>query len=281
MTDLEIYEELIRLTRAGTPFALTTVIASSGSSPRKPGAKMLVRDDGSTLGTVGGGRVEAETVQAALAAMTTGVPLTLPFELTEEHGFVCGGALRVYIEPHGNSRRLVMFGGGHVGKAVTELAAGCGFHVTVVDERPEMANRQAIPAAADIICATADNAFATLTVTEKTAIVIATTGHDLDFQAVRGALRTRAGFVGLLGSKRKREVLLQTLEREGFSTEDRARVVTPVGLAIGAETPAEIAVSIVAQLVQERRSHAAASVGHTPGRRDVAADGMLQAATPP
>jgi len=281
MTDLEVYEELIRLTRTGAPFALATVIASSGSSPRKPGAKMLIRGDGTTLGTVGGGRVEAETIQAALAAMTNGVPLTLPFELTEEHGFVCGGTLRIYIEPHGNSRRLVMFGGGHVGKAVTELAAGCGFHVTVVDERPEMASRQSIPSAADVICSDADKAFVALTVTEETAIVIATTGHDLDFQAVRGALRTRAGFIGLLGSRRKREVLLQTLEREGFSEEDRARVITPVGLPIGAETPAEIAVSIVAQLVRERRSHAAASVGHTPGRRDIAADGVLQATPPP
>lgn len=281
MTDLDIYEELVRLTRAGTPFALATVIASSGSSPRKPGAKMLVRDDGTAVGTVGGGRVEAETIQATLAAMASGVPSTLSFQLTEEHGFVCGGALQIYVEPHCNSRRLVMFGGGHVGKAVTELAAGCGFHVTVVDERPEMASRAAHPAAADVICAEVDNAIPALTVTEETAIVIATTGHETDFKAVRGALRTQAGFIGLLGSRRKREVLLQTLEREGFSAEDRARVVTPVGLPIGAETPAEIAVSIVAQLVKERRSHAAARVGHTPGRRDVAADGVLQAASPP
>lgn len=281
MTDLQIYEELIRLTRTGAPFALATVVASSGSSPRKPGAKMLVRGDGTTTGTVGGGRVEAETIEAALAAMTSGTPLTLPFQLTEEHGFVCGGALQVYIEPHGNSRQLVMIGGGHVGKAVTELAAGCGFRVTVVDERPEMASRQTHPSAVDVICADADKAFSALTVTADTAIVIATTGHELDFQAVRGSLRTQAGFIGLLGSRRKREVLLRTLEDEGFSAEDRNRIVTPVGLPIGAETPAEIAVSIVAQLVRERRSHAAAGVGHSPGRREVAADGMLQATPPP
>src|SRR6185369_2110866 len=120
-------------TRGGEAFALATVIAHSGSSPRKAGAKMLVRGDGSTLGSVGGGRVELETAQTARAALADGVPRTLPFVLTEEYGFACGGGMTVYVEPHGTAPRLVMFGAGHVGKAVAALAKSCGFRVTMVD----------------------------------------------------------------------------------------------------------------------------------------------------
>ena len=255
MKDLKLYEEIIRLTRLGEPFALATVTASSGSSPRKAGAKMLVRRDGSTLGTVGGGRVELETVQSAQAALEEGEPRMLPFVLTEEHGFACGGAMTVYVEPHGSAPHLVMFGAGHVGKAVADLAKRCGFRVTVVDERPECTGREALPFADEIICCTVAEAFGQLRLNDRSYVVIATPGHAHDFDAVRGALATPAGFIGLLGSRRKREALMHTLEREGVSPEQRKRVITPVGLEIAAETPEEIAVSIMGQLVRERRSH--------------------------
>jgi xanthine dehydrogenase accessory factor len=280
MTDLVIYEEIIGLTRAGVPFALATVVTSKGSSPRKAGAKMLVHEDGSTLGTVGGGRVEAETVQSALAAIGSGAPLLLTFVLTEAHNFVCGGSLDIYVEPYPVAPRLVMFGAGHVGKAVTGLAKASGFRVAVVDERSEMANRGNLPDADEILCCPVAEAFATLTITAETLIVVATTGHELDFQTVRGALDTPAAFIGLLGSKRKYGVLMETLEQEGVPAGKRERIVSPVGLCIGAETPAEIAVSIVGQLIQRRRCHAATGIGDSPRRRPVEADGALQAASP-
>lgn len=253
MTDLELYEEVVRLTRQGAPFALATVVAHDGSSPRKSGAKMLVRSDGSSLGTVGGGRVEKETVEAARAAHADGETRTLEFVLTEEHGYACGGSMSVFVEPQGRRPLVVMFGAGHVGRALTVLAHGCGFRVIVVDERPDCAAQELLPGADQIICAPVSEAFDRLQLDRESFAVIATPGHLHDFDAVRGCLASEAGFIGLLGSRRKRETLLKTLEDEGFDADQRARVVTPVGLDIAAQTPEEIAVSIIGQLIAIRR----------------------------
>lgn len=252
MTDLELFEEMARLTRRGEPFALATVVAHGGSSPRKSGAKMLVRGDGATLGSVGGGRVEKETLEAARAALSDGEPRTLEFVLTEQHGFACGGSMSVFVEPLGRRPLLVMFGAGHVGRAVTALAHGCGFRVVVVDERPDCARLELLPGADELICSPIAEAFKDVRLDRKSFVVVATPGHLHDFDAVRGCLATEAGFIGLLGSRRKRETLLQTLENDGFDAAQRARVITPVGLDIGAQTPEEIAVSIVGQLIAVR-----------------------------
>lgn len=275
--DLKLYEEMVLLSRSGASFALAIVIEHSGSSPRKAGAKMLMRPDGSILGSVGGGRVETETIQAAKQALTEGIPRTLAFVLTEEHGFVCGGTMTVYVEPHGIAPRLVMFGAGHVGKATAALAKGCGFRVTVVDERQEFANHQAIPSADELLCCSVNEAFVRLELDEKSYVVIATPGHLYDFDAVRGALKTAAGFIGLVGSRRKREALMQTLATAGFTEEEQARVITPVGVEIKAETPEEIAVSIVGQLIEQRRRHDSARRGNPLGCRSCPAHGEMQA----
>lgn len=252
MTDLELYEEMVRLSRMGETFALATVVAHGGSSPRKSGAKMLVRHDGSSIGSVGGGRVEQETIEAARGAMAEGEARTLEFILTEAHGFACGGSMTVFIEPQGHQAQLVMFGAGHVGRAITSLASGCGFRVVVVDERPDCAVAGLLPGAARVVCAPVVDAFEHVNLDQDSFAVIATPGHLHDFAAVRGCLATKVRFIGLLGSRRKRETLLRTLEEEGFTPEQRARLVTPVGLAIGAQTPEELAVSIVGQLIAIR-----------------------------
>jgi len=253
LIELELYEEMVQLTRRGEAFVLATVVASSGSSPRKAGAKLLVRSDGSFLGSVGGGRVEQESVEAALIALADKTPRILEFALTEENGFACGGNMSVYIEPQGQRPLLVMFGAGHVGRAVASLAHGCGFRVVVVDERPECASEALLPGADQVICLPVQKAFAQLQLEAEDYAVIATPGHLADFAAVRGCLATGAGFIGLLGSRRKRETLLQTLEDEGFAAEQRQRIITPVGVDIGAQTPEELAVSIVGQLIARRR----------------------------
>lgn len=253
MLELELYEEIVRLTRQGEPFALATVIAYAGSSPRKSGAKMLVRSDGSSLGTVGGGRVEQETIEAARRSLVDNAVSTLQFVLTEEHGYACGGSMAVFVEPQGRRPLVVMFGAGHVGRAVTALAHGCGFRVVVVDERSDCAVAALLPGADRIVCAPAAAAFEHLQLDAESFVVIATPGHLHDFAAVRGCLATKAGFIGLLGSRRKREALLKTLEEEGYDATQRGRVVTPVGLEIGAQTPEEIAISVVGQLIALRR----------------------------
>lgn len=278
MDDMKIYEEVIRLTKTGAPSALATVVESAGSSPRKAGAKMLVRNDGSILGTVGGGRVELETIAAALAAMQSGLPCTIPFTLTEKYGHVCGGRLLVYIEPANLNPVLLIVGAGHVGRSLASAAKFSGFRVTVTDDRPDFAAPEQLPDADEVHLGECAELLGRLEVTAGTAIVITTTGFEKDFAAVRAALRTPARYIGVIGSARKREVLIRTLTEEGFPPEEVRRITIPIGLAIGAETPAEIAISVVAQLIQQRRNHAAASFSDRAGSGTVTPDGEVQTA---
>lgn len=277
---MDLYEEIVRLKKLGRSAALATIIESRGSSPQKQGAKMLVRYDGTALGTLGGGCVEAEVVQHARMAMEEGTPRTVPFELTEKHGgLVCGGSLLVYIEPVLADPRLVILGAGHVGKALSRLAAFSGFHVTVTDDRPEFANRDTLPDAHDIAVGDYAAVLANVPVGPATFIVIATRGHNHDLDAVQAALRTDAGYIGLLGSRRKKGLLMNALRDAGFSPEDIARVIIPVGLPIGSVTPEEIAVSIMAQIVQERREHAASRIGGASCGGGLAQDGPAETAS--
>lgn len=278
MNLLQICDEIARMAREGAPGALALVVDSSGSSPRKAGAKMVVRGDGTILGSVGGGRVEAGTIAAALEAIVSGVPRMLTFSLTEENGFVCGGTMHVYVEPISTGPRLLVFGAGHVGRALAGAASFAGFRVTVSDERPEFATREQIPEAEETVVGNPASVLSRVSANADTFIVVATTDHVRDFDAVRAALRTPARYIGVVGSRRKRVLLLETLEKEGASPGELARIVIPVGLPIGAETPAEIAVSIVAQLVEMRRDHGEGSLGNRSGSRSVAPDGAVQAA---
>jgi xanthine dehydrogenase accessory factor len=278
---MQIYEEVLRLKRLGRTSAIATIVECRGSSPQKQGAKMLVRDDGSLMGTLGGGCLEADVVQAALMTLKDGVPLTVPFELTErEGGLVCGGTVLVYIEPNLLEPHLVVLGAGHVGKTLSKLARFTGFRVTVVDDRKEFANRENIPDANDLLVTEFGRAFDGIAVEKDTFIVVATRGHNHDLDAVKAALKTGARYVGLLGSKRKKALLFHALRESGFSAEDVSRVVIPVGLPIGSVTPEEIAVSIMSQIIQVRREHGASRLGAAACGGLIHQDGAGQTASP-
>jgi xanthine dehydrogenase accessory factor len=194
---------------------------------------------------------------------------------------VCGGTLLVYIEPVLVDPQLVILGAGHVGRAVARLARFTGFRVTVADDRPEHANRDAVPDAHEIVVHEFASMFDRLPVDRNTYLLIATRGHNHDLDAVKAALRTDAGYVGLLGSKRKKGLLLNALREAGFPQADIGRVIIPVGLPIGSVTPEEIAVSIMAQIIQHRREHAPTGVGGRSCGGVVNQDGTLQAAPSP
>ncbi|HAM49440.1 MAG TPA: dehydrogenase [Nitrospiraceae bacterium] len=254
---MELYEEIIRLKRAGKSSAVATIVQCLGSSPQKAGAKMLIREDGSIMGTLGGGCMEAEVIQASLMAIKDASPLTFPFELTEKHGgLVCGGKVLVYIEPVIPDPCLIILGAGHVGRALSKVAKFSGFRVTVIDDRAEYADRTHLPDADDVLVNNFDGIFDKLSVEKNTSIVIATRGHDHDLEAVIAALKTDVRYIGLVGSKRKRAVLFHALRAKGFSEDDTRRVIIPVGLPIGSVSPEEIAVSIMAQIIQHRRANA-------------------------
>jgi xanthine dehydrogenase accessory factor len=279
---MQIYEEVLRLKRQGRSSAIATIVECKGSSPQKQGAKMLVRDDGSLMGTLGGGCLEADVRQAALMAMKDGSPLTLPFELTErEGGLVCGGTVLVYIEPVLLDPHLVILGAGHVGKTLTKLARFTGFRVTVVDDRAEYANQENVPDASELYVRDFTKAFDGTFVEKDTFIVVATRGHNHDLDAVKAALRTDAAYVGLLGSRRKKALLFKALEESGFTPKDINRVMIPVGLDIGSKTPEEIAVSIMAQIIERRNNHGAPRIGRASCSRLVGQDGAAETASSP
>jgi xanthine dehydrogenase accessory factor len=255
---MDLYEEIIRLKRLGRSLAIATIVECRGSSPQKQGAKMLVRDDGSSMGTLGGGCLEADVVQGALMCIRNKEPMTMPFELTErEGGLVCGGTVLVYIEPMLPDPHLVILGAGHVGKTLAKLARFTGFRVTVADDRKEYANAENVPDASELMVTDFERAFENIPVEAGTFIVVATRGHNHDLDAVKAALRTKASYIGLLGSRRKKALLNKALEESGFSKGDINRVTIPVGLEIGSVTPEEISVSIMAQIIHERRDHGA------------------------
>jgi xanthine dehydrogenase accessory factor len=276
---MEIFEEALRLKRLGRRSAIATIVECRGSSPQKQGAKMLVRDDGTIIGTLGGGCLEADVFQASIMTMKDGEPRTLPFSLTErEGGLVCGGNVLVYIEPVVPDPHLVVLGAGHVGKALAKLARSTGFRISVMDDRSEFANYDNIPDADEVVVGDFTRAFEGIDVDAGTFIVVATRGHNHDLDAVQSALRTRAGYIGLLGSRRKKALLRNALRERGIGAEEIDRVIIPVGLEIGSVTPEEIAVSIMAQIIQKRRDHDASRGGADPCCRFGNENGAVEAA---
>ncbi len=259
---MDLYEEIVKLRRDGRSGALATIVNVRGSIPSFETAKMLVRDDGSIVGTIGGGCVEAEVWQAAREVMEQEKPRTLTFNLNNnpkyDSGLVCGGTLDVFVEPVMPVPQLYLFGAGHVSLHVYKVARLAGFDVTVVDDRDAYANRERFPDAREVYAEEFDHACSKLSLNENSYLVIVTRGHRDDMRILRWAAGTRARYIGMIGSKRKVIEIYKELEREGVSRESLDRVHAPIGLDIGAIAPEEIAIAIVAELISVRR-HAEAA----------------------
>ncbi|MBS1187727.1 MAG: dehydrogenase molybdenum cofactor insertion protein [Burkholderiaceae bacterium] len=264
---MDIYQEIVRLMSNGQSAALATIVQSSGSCPQKDGAKLLVRDDGSFIGTLGGGSVEAQLVQTALETIGTETPRTVSLVLNEQHGgHVCGGRMQVFIEPLNPPLHLVIVGAGHVGRALANAARLHGWRITVIDDRETFANPANVAAADQCILADFANCLTQVAINARTCMLIATRSHEHDFTVAAAALRTPAGFIGMIGSKRKKAVLTQRLTAAGFGREIAARIISPAGLAIGAVTPEEIAVSVIAQIIEHRRNRDQQNPSHSGDR---------------
>jgi xanthine dehydrogenase accessory factor len=254
---MDLYEEIVRLRKDGRRGAVATIVNVRGSIPSFKTAKMLVRDDGSIVGTIGGGCVEAEVWQAAREVMESERPRTLTFDLNQDPkydtGLVCGGTLEIFVEPILPPADLYIFGAGHVAASLYQVARIAGFDVTVIDDREAFANRERFPDAQQVIAEDFDKATAELAPTESSYIVIVTRGHHDDMRMLRWAVQTPARYIGMIGSKRKTITIFRELQREGLGAHLFDRVHAPVGLDIGAITPEEIAVSITAELIAKRR----------------------------
>ena len=253
---MEVFREALALIESGRKGALATVIGARGSTPGKESAKMLVRDDGSTVGTIGGGCTEAEVWTLAREVMETDRPLRRSFKLTPqaaaEEGLACGGIVEIFIEPIGNPT-VVVFGAGHIARMLMPLLKLVGFNTKVVDDREQFANAVHFPDAGQIVVSSFETCFEKVSITPSTYVVIVTRGHRYDQLVLSKSLDTSAQYVGLIGSKAKMIRIFRLLLAEGKSEERLRQVKCPIGLDIGARTPEEIALSIAAQLVAFRR----------------------------
>ena len=254
---MDIYEEIVKLRQQGRRGAVATIVNVRGSVPSFETAKMLVRDDGSIAGTIGGGCVEADVWRAAREVMEAEKARTLSFDLNHDPkydtGLVCGGTLDVFIEPVIPQVLLYIFGAGHVSASLYKVAKTAGFEIVVVDDRDTYANRERFPEAREIIAEEFDQAMSRIVPTETSFIVIVTRGHRDDMRVLRWAVQTKAGYVGMIGSKRKTIAIARELQKEGLAASLFERVHAPIGLDIGAVTPEEIAVAITAELIAVRR----------------------------
>src|SRR6202020_1501006 len=257
VSGMDIYEQIVQLRREGRRGAVATIVNVRGSIPSFRTAKMLVRDDGSIVGTIGGGCVEADVWQAAREVMESEKPRTLPFDLNQDPkydtGLVCGGTLEVFVEPPLPPALLYVFGAGHVAANLCQVATFAGFDVIVSDDRTSYATKERFPDAHEVHALDFEEATQKFEPNETSYIVIVTRGHRDDMRILRWAVQTRARYVGMIGSKRKVIEIFKTRQKEGIPEHLFDRVYAPVGLDIGAITPEEIAVSITAELIAKRR----------------------------
>ncbi len=256
---MDLFEEIVRLRREGKRAALATIVHTNGSIPSYESSRMLVREDGSIAGTVGGGCVEAEVWAAAKEVIRAEAPRKMVFNLNNEasydNGLICGGTLEIFVEPILPQPTLYIFGGGHVSMALAQAAHTAGFAIGVVDDRESFANAERFPMAREIYTRYED-AFERLKPNASSYLVIVTRGHKDDMRVLGWAVGTAARYIGMIGSKRKVLSVYKALENEGVPADKFERVHAPVGLEIGALTPEEIAISITAELIAVRRQAA-------------------------
>lgn len=254
---MDVFEEIVRLRALGQKCALATIVQVRGSIPSFETAKLLVREDGSMAGTIGGGCVEAEVWNAAREVIDTEKPRTMSFNLGQDaaydNGLICGGQLEVFVECITPQPAALVFGGGHISKSLAKVLDLAGFGVTVIDNREAFANRERFPEAREVLAEEYEEVFQKLNVNSSTYIVIVTRGHRDDMRVLRWAIGTPARYVSMIGSKRKTIAVIRELEKEGLPADSFEKLHAPMGLEIGAISPEEIAISVAAEMIAARR----------------------------
>ena len=259
----EVFSALSEALGRGEEVALVTIVSSTGSTPQRVGAKMLVYSDGRTVGTIGGGCYENEAFWKAREAIKSRKPLNVKFELTddiaEETGLICGGQMEVFIEPVEPSPDVYIFGAGHVGYFLGRMAFDTGFRVHVIDDREKFASTERFGEGVDVIVDDIPTWLDTHTLPPTAYAVVVTRGHKHDIDALRALTRSPLRYVGLIGSRAKVKRIFDALREEGTTPAALSNVHAPIGLDIGAITPQEIAVSILAELIAVKHGKIAES----------------------
>jgi len=251
---MDLYSEIAQLVAEGRSFVVATVIESGGSTPQKPGSKMVVLPDGSLRGTVGGGAIEMQIIQAAKELLQSPqLSRIIETHLTHDLGMCCGGKMKVFLEKHAQVPRLWIYGAGHVARELAALAARVGFRVAVVDERSDWATRERFPEVEELIVRNPGDHAREQSGGADCYYCITTHDHPLDQAVVEALLSKPSAYLGVIGSRRKAERFKMRLQAAGFSADELARLRSPMGMPIQALSPAEIAVSIVGELIERRR----------------------------
>jgi len=252
MDETRILNELNRLVDDGNTVVLATIVETSRSVPRHSGAKMLVLSDSRQIGTIGGGEMEARVIEQACACMDDGTSLLLNYELVDpvagDPG-VCGGTVTIHLETYMPNPKILIIGCGHVGRAVAELASWLGYHVVATDDREEIA--EGVTGADLVLTGPIEETLEKVNLTDHDHVVAVTRNAELDIQNLPHLLATDAKSIGVMGSSRRWETTRSSLESAGVSKEDLSRVTSPIGLDLNAETPQEIALSILSQIIEQ------------------------------
>jgi xanthine dehydrogenase accessory factor len=253
---LDLYHKIIELCEQGIPAALVTVTRTKGSTPRKSGSKMIVQQDGSVFGSVGGSTVEAMVIEESLDCIKKNESRRTEHQLDDaekaDTGMICGGWMEFYIEPLQTMTPLYIFGGGHVAQPLARLAAQNGFTCTIIDDRPEYVTAERFPQARDLKSGDPVEIVQRIEFTENDFVAMVSRSHEQDFKVLRHVLKKQVRYLGLIGSKKKKKEFFARLKETGFTEKELKQIHIPIGLDIAAETPEEIAVSIVAEMIRER-----------------------------
>ena len=254
---MDIFDEIVRLRNLGQKCAVATIVQVNGSIPSYESAKMVVREDGSMLGTIGGGCVEAEVWNAAREVIATERPKQMKFSLGQDaaydNGLICGGQLEVFVEPVVPNPKAFIFGAGHISKSLSKVANLAGFASIIVDNRETYANSERFPEAEQVLAEEYADVFPKLDIRDTSYVIIVTRGHRDDMLVLQWAVNTQARYIAMIGSRRKVISVIKELEREGLPHGAFERIHAPMGFEIGAITPEEIAVSVVAEMIAVRR----------------------------
>ena len=253
---MHLYQELAAIEARGGSAALCTVTYSQGSTPRQAGSKMLVYPDGTVSGTIGGGEMESRVITAALEVIAKGRPERLEYSLSDpkkgDPG-VCGGQMEVFVEPVISKATIVVVGAGHVGRAVVHLAAWLGYRVVVSDDREEFVAPDKAPGADEYVAGNLEELPQNMKINAQTYLVLTTRNSGIDVSGLPALLDTPAAFIGVIGSKRRWQITREKLIEQGISKKKLDKVISPMGIEINAESPEEIALSILSEIVMLQR----------------------------
>lgn len=254
--DHRVLNELTAAIDAGTPVVLATIVATRRSVPRHAGTKMLVRGDGTTIGTVGGGSMESRVIAAAHETLRAGTARLIEYELVApDRGDpgVCGGEVQIYLEPYMPAHCVFIIGAGHVGTAVAQLAHWMGYRTVVTDDRADRFEAGALPDVDEVVVGPIADVLASHEITEHMSVVLVSRDVEIDVAALTSLLDSPARYIGVMGSSRRWKIVRDRLVAAGVAEDRLERVHVPVGLDLGAETVEEIAVAIIGQIIAVNR----------------------------